>query len=77
MAVTVFQTILVNVQTGYAATHVASAAETAGASPQVAQAIAAALPVGNAAVEKIPGLSDTVVAAAGAAFVESYVHGVR
>ncbi len=77
IAVTAFQTILAQVQTHYAVHHVASAAEAAGASPKVAEAVAAALPYGAAAMEKVPGLTDAIAAAAGAAFTESYVQGLK
>ena len=52
-------------------------AEAAGASPSVAQAIAAALPLGEAALAKVQGLTTAIATAAGAAFVESYVQGVK
>jgi MFS family permease len=77
VAVTTFQTILVNVQKNYAAKHVVMAAEAAGASPKVAQAVAAALPLGAAALEKVQGQTMAIVAAAGAAFIESYVQGLK
>lgn len=77
IAVTVFQTILVHVQTNYASRHVAPAAEAAGASPQVAQAVAAALPHGSAAVQKVQGITNSIATAAADAFTESYTHGLR
>ena len=77
VAVTTFQTILVNVQTAYATRHVVPAAEAAGASPKVAQAVAAALPLGTAALEKVQGLTTAIATAAGDAYTESYVQGVK
>ncbi|EXJ89763.1 hypothetical protein A1O3_02830 [Capronia epimyces CBS 606.96] len=77
VAVTTFQTILVNVQSRYAARHVVPAAEAAGASPAVARAVAAALPLGAAAMEKVPGLTAAIASAASAAWLESFVHGLR
>lgn len=77
VAVTSFQTILVSVQTRYAAQHVVPAAEAAGASPKVAQAVAEALPLGAAALEKVPGLTTAITTAAGDAFLDSYVQGLR
>ena len=53
------------------------AAEAAGASSAVAKAVAAALPLGSEALEHVHGLSKAIADAAGAAFVESYVHGLR
>jgi hypothetical protein len=72
-----FQTILVSVQSSYALNHVVPAAEAAGASPKVAQAVAAALPLGTEALDQVHGLTTAIAEAAGAAFVESYVHGLR
>ena len=77
VAVTSFQTILVNVQTRYATRNVVPAAEAAGASPKVAQAVAAALPLGAAALDKVPGLTTAIATAAGDAFLESYVQGLK
>lgn len=77
VAVTTFQTILTTTQTKYATEHVIPAAEAAGASPKVAQAVLKALPIGTAALEKVQGLTQAIATAAGAAFVESYVQGVK
>ena len=77
VAVTLFETILVTVQGKYAVNHVIPAAEAAGASPSVAKAVLAALPLGTAALEKVNGLTKAIAEAAGAAFVESYVQGVK
>lgn len=77
IAVTVFATIMVSVQSSWASTHVISAAEAAGASSSVAEAVLAALPNGAAALEKISGLTPAIAEAAGAAFVDSYVQGLR
>ncbi|KAK3683274.1 hypothetical protein LTR37_020387 [Vermiconidia calcicola] len=77
VAVTTYSSILVNVQSQYAATHVIPAAEAAGASPQVAEAVAAALPLGAEALAQVKGLTNAIAAAAGGAFLESYVQGVK
>jgi hypothetical protein len=77
VAVTTFETILISVQQPYAAKHVIAAAEAAGASPKVAQNVLAALPLGTAALEKVKGLTTKIATASGAAFVESYVQGVK
>ncbi|KAK4994440.1 hypothetical protein LTR66_005528 [Elasticomyces elasticus] len=77
VAATVFLTVLFSVQEGYAATHVVPAAEAAGASPAVAEAVAKALPLGSAALKKVPGLTAAIAEAAGAAFVESFVQGLK
>jgi hypothetical protein len=77
VAVTTFETILVNVQTKQAVAHVIPAAEAAGASPAVAKAVLEALPLGAAALQKVQGLTTAIAEAAGAAFVQSYVQGVK
>ena len=77
VAVTAYQSILISVQTPYATKHVIAAAEAAGATPKVAQAVLEALPLGAAALEKVNGLTTAIATAAGAAFVESYVQGVK
>lgn len=77
VAVTTFATILSTTQTKYAANHVIPAAEAAGATPQVAEAVLKALPLGAAALEKVQGLTTAIAEAAGAAFVQSYVQGVK
>ena len=73
----VFQTILVSVQSTYAVNHVIPAAEAAGASPKVSEAVLAALPLGEEALEQVHGLTTAIAEAAGAAFVESFVYGLR
>ncbi|KAH7072381.1 fungal trichothecene efflux pump-domain-containing protein [Paraphoma chrysanthemicola] len=77
VAITLFSTILGTVQNGYAAVHVIAAAEGAGATPATARAVLAALPLGAAALEKVQGLTTAIAQAAGAAFVQSYVEGVK
>lgn len=77
VAVTLFETILLVVQKNYAGVHVIAAAEAAGASPSVAQAVLAALPMGAAALEKVQGLTLAIAEAAGGAFVQSYVQAVK
>jgi hypothetical protein len=77
VAVTLFATILTTVQSSWASTHVIAAAEAAGASPTTATNILAALPLGAAALEKVQGLTMAIAEAAGGAFIQSYVEGVR
>jgi hypothetical protein len=40
-------------------------------------ALLAALPLGAAALEKVPGISTSILTAAGAAVQQSYVHALR
>jgi hypothetical protein len=75
IATTVFLTILVSVQSTYAINHLVPAAQAAGASPKVANAVATALLLST--VEQVHGVTPAIAKAAGAAFVESYVHGLR
>ena len=55
VAVTMYVAILLNTQASKAAALVPKAAEAAGASPAVAAAVAAALPLGEKALEKVQG----------------------
>lgn len=77
VAVTLFSTILSITQSQYAREHVIPAAESAGATPGVAEAVLAALPLGAAALEAVQGLTTAIAEAAGAAFIQSYVEGVK
>ncbi len=77
VAVTMYVAILDNTQTSYAASHVVKAAEAAGASPAVAKAVTAAIPLGAAALEKVHGLTTAIATAAGGAYVESWVKAVQ
>ncbi|KAF2105309.1 hypothetical protein BDV96DRAFT_608333 [Lophiotrema nucula] len=77
VAVTLFLTILSTVQSSWATTHIIATAEAAGASPATASAVLAALPLGAAALEQVQGLTTAIAQAAGAAFVTSYVEGVK
>lgn len=77
VAVTTFEAILISTQTKYAATHVIAAAESAGASPALAETVLQTLPLGAAALEKVTGITTKIATAAGGAFVESYVQGVK
>lgn len=49
----------------------------AGADSSTAHALLAALPLGSAAVKEIPGATTAMIEAAGGAFVQSYVVGLR
>lgn len=53
------------------------AAEASGASPQVAQAVAAALALGSEALESVQGITTAIITAAGKALTESDAHGLR
>ncbi|KAI1620443.1 fungal trichothecene efflux pump [Exophiala viscosa] len=77
IAVTVYETILINVQSSYAAKHVPAAAEAAGASAKVAEAILAALPLGAAALAKVQGATTAMIEAAAGAYTQSYVSGLK
>jgi hypothetical protein len=73
----VYTTILSNVQSSNAAKLVPAAAEAAGLDPSASAGLLAALPLGAAAIAKIPGITVDIVAAAGAAFQQSYVVALR
>jgi hypothetical protein len=73
----VYTTILANVQSSHAATLVPVAAEAAGLDPSASAALLAALPLGAAALAKVPGITTDIIAAAAAAFQQSYVVALR
>lgn len=77
LSASIYLTILSNVQGKKAAAIVPAAAIAAGADSDTATALLQALPLGAAAIEKIPGVTTAMIQAAGAAFVESYVVGLR
>lgn len=77
VAVTTFATILTTTQISHATTGVIAAVEAAGASPSTARAVLAALPMGAAALEKVPGLTTAIATAAGGAFLQSYVAAIK
>ncbi|EON98649.1 putative trichothecene efflux pump protein [Phaeoacremonium minimum UCRPA7] len=77
VAISVYTTILTNVQTKSAASLVPKAALAAGLPSGSVQALLSALPLGSAALSKVPGITTDIIAAAGAAFQQSYVVGLR
>ena len=77
VAISVYTTILSNVVTRNAVKLVLPAAEGAGASQKTALAILSALPLGPQALAAVPDATSAAIAAAGAAFQQSYVVGLR
>ena len=77
MAISVYTTILTNVQTSEAAKLVPAAATAAGLPASSVPALFAALPLGAQALSQVPGISNQIIAAAGAAVQQSYVVGLR
>ncbi|KAG7133981.1 Trichothecene efflux pump TRI12 like protein [Verticillium longisporum] len=77
VAISVYTTILTNVQSTEAARIVPAAATAAGLPESSVAALMAALPLGSAALAQVPGISPDIMAAAGAAFQQSYVVGLR
>jgi hypothetical protein len=77
VAISVYSTILSNVVTKNAIKLVPAAAEAAGLPASSATAILQALPLGAAALAKVPGITNEIIAAAGAAFQQAYVVGLR
>ena len=64
-------------QSSHAATLVPAAAIAAGLPASSAPALLAALPLGATAIAQVPGITNEIAVAAGAAFQQSYVHGLR
>lgn len=77
VAISIYTTILTNVQGTQAAKLVPPAAIGAGLPEDSVAALLAALPLGSAALAEVPGISMEIIAAAGAAFKQSYVVGLR
>jgi hypothetical protein len=77
VAISVYTAILTNVQSDYYARLVPAAATAAGLAQDSVAALLAALPLGAAALAEVPGITTEIATAAGAAFQESYVHGLR
>lgn len=66
-----------NVQSLWARRLIPKAALAAGLPASSLPALLKALPLGSAALEKVPGITANITAAAGGALQQSYVHGLR
>ena len=77
IASTVYVTILSNVVTSQSTIRVVAAAEAAGASPETAMAVLVAIFSGSEALMAVKGITSNIIAAAGAALTESYVHATQ
>lgn len=77
MAICVYTTVLFNVQGSHALKLVPQAVMAAGGSAKMATAVLTALPLGAAALEKVPGINTAIAGAAGLAYQESYRLGLR
>ncbi|KAH6898208.1 fungal trichothecene efflux pump [Thelonectria olida] len=77
IAISVYTTILTNVQSTQMVKLVPAAAIGAGLPESSIEQLLAALPLGSAALEKVPGITTEIIVAAAAAFQQSYVVGLR
>ena len=77
LAQAIYVSILTNAQSARAAATVPQAAMQAGATIDTATALLAAFPLGSAAIAKVPGINNNILAAAGTAFQWSYAHGLK
>ncbi|EON63161.1 hypothetical protein W97_02388 [Coniosporium apollinis CBS 100218] len=77
VAISVYSTILSNVQSSEAARIVPAAAIAAGLPASSVSALLAALPLGSKALAQVPGITTEIIMAAGAAFQQSFVVGLR
>ena len=77
VAISIYTTILTNVQGKEAARIIPAAATAAGLPESSVGALLAALPLGSAALKEVPGITADVIAAASEAFKQSYVVGLR
>ena len=77
VSITVFSTILSNVTARNTLKLVPAAATAAGLPASSVSALIAALPLGASAIAAVPGITDSVIAAASAAYQQAYVVGLR
>ncbi|KAH7162191.1 fungal trichothecene efflux pump [Dactylonectria estremocensis] len=77
IAISVYTTILTNVQSSSMLKLVPTAAINAGLPEGSVEKLLAALPLGSAALQEVPGITTDIMVAAGAAFQQSYVVGLR
>jgi hypothetical protein len=66
-----------NVQSKWAARLIPSAAINAGLAESGVPALLKALPLGAEALSKVPGITTQIIAAAGVALQETYVHALK
>jgi hypothetical protein len=69
--------LVTNTQSSWAGRLLPAAATGAGLPASSLPALVEALPLGAAALEKVPGITAKIIAAAGAAVTQSYVHALR
>ncbi|KPM43644.1 hypothetical protein AK830_g2903 [Neonectria ditissima] len=77
IAISLYTTILTNVQSSSMLKLVPAAVTKAGLPEGSVEQLLAALPLGSAALQKVPGITTDIMAAASAAFQQSYVVGLR
>ncbi|KAJ4290204.1 hypothetical protein N0V90_010419 [Kalmusia sp. IMI 367209] len=77
IAISVYTTILTNVQSAHAASFIPAAATAAGLPISSVADLLAALPLGADALAQVPGITSEIIAAASAALTQSYVVGLR
>ncbi|KAH7121050.1 fungal trichothecene efflux pump [Dendryphion nanum] len=77
LAQAIYTTILANTQGPRAASTLPAAAIAAGMSPENAQKLLAAFPLGAAAIAEVPGTTAEALTAATLAFQWSYAHGLK
>jgi len=69
--------VVSNVQSSWAAKLIPAAATGAGLPESSLPALFKALPLGSAALAKVPGITTSIMVAAGAAVQQTYVHALR
>jgi len=77
IAISVYSTILANVQKTWSARLIPPAVEAAGLPASSVTAFIEALSLGSAALEKVPGITTQIIEAGAAAFQQTYVHALR
>lgn len=77
LAQAIYTTILTNTQSQRAASTLPAAAVAAGMTPENAQKLLTAFPLGATAIAQVPGTTAEALAAAASAFQWSYAHGLK
>lgn len=77
VAISIYTTILTNIQRNKLVQLVPPAATAAGLPESSVLSLLAALPLGSAALAEVPGISNEIIAAASAASKQNYVVGLR
>lgn len=77
LATAIYVSVLTNTQKSRAAATLPQAAIAAGLDPKYAQQLLSAFSLGSSAIEAVPGINSSIIAAATDAYKWSYAHGLK